>query len=871
MAANRYQWCPCCQFPDCLIERVEVKGRKLESRITFLRLLVPSLFSVIPDPVMVSDDSTSDEDLDQPVVPQVRKVALTTFPRHWDTLPIQLNTATGISHKFSDAFASLHLQAEYWWRKTKPSSDGFKTQWLKHFGLEDDRHELTEYQLVREILWVLLGARSSFIFCVFHHPHKLFANRLSSASRVSLANIAYPTLDSLLILFGRFASLTLLLRTFVQFIENTAASLHPCVVAFGTCLGDYLGEFDQVLQTLETEARGPETFTLTTLYFKLLLWDRRTDILANLVSRLTAGHTSNLQEANIHIRLLNLLYYVANTFGDYSSDISFLDTLNAFFFRTFLPFMYTTVQLLSGCASMLEYSHSLFPNAKDSCAVTDPDFCQRAFIGEPTAINSSVSSNGAQVPEIFHSVLDELLSGLKSLCILTALATGASHSSVLGPIVLKTEDIFLHLTAPVVQPQKSHATNGRIIHKDNHSASVKSWIEPDILSLRQELIDSVRTPVMQETRPERTSFSDFTRNDDHLNLLQKNLKRFIVERSRTLNQHLMRMLLEPSPVHFGSYRSLGTALAAVGAIYLFGTGDRVNDFSRQLFSHIFNSEPWYRDLVGLTLRLRSQFEAHTVPKFLSREISMFTFASISQSDLDGSTTVEQTLRCFNLVHLTYCATWPVNIVLTESNLTTYNSIFTFMLKIKYAKWSLETLRFPQLDYLSSIDPDAYHRMLLLRLNMLYIFTGLHDFLMNRIEALRVKFAQHWRLPGCSPTPASDTGSAVPYGDLPELIQSHNVLLQSLQSVCLLTESSSMLRTEIDNICQMAFTLKALWSPSRSRPLDLAPRLTQLASLFHNHVKFLARLFYGSVRLSNVKRLLPLAETFRLASNFTSRM
>ncbi|OON23575.1 kinase domain protein [Opisthorchis viverrini] len=820
---------------------------------------------------MVSDDSTSEEDLDQPVVSQVRKVALTTFPRHWDTLPIQHVTTTGISHKFSDAFASLHLQAEYWWRKTKPAYDGFKTQWLKHFGLEDDRHELTEYQLVREILWVLLGARSSFIFCVFYHPHKLFANRFSPASRVSLANMAYPTLDSLLILFGRFASLTLLLRTFVQFIENTAASLHPCLVAFGTCLGDYLGEFDQVLQTLETEARGPETFTLTTLYFKLLLWDRRTDILANLVSRLTAGHTSSLQEANVHIRLLNLLYYVANTFGDCSSDVSFLDTLNTFFFRTFLPFMYTTVQLLSGCASMLEYSHSLFPNAKDSCAVTDPDFCQRAFFGEPTAINSLISSNGDQVPEIFHSVLDELLSGLKSLCILTALAAGASQSSVLGPIVLKTEDIFVHLTAPVVQPQKSHATNGRIIHNDDHIASVKSWVEPDILSLRQELIDSVRTPVAQETRPGHTSFSEFTRNNDHLNLLQKNLKRFIVERSRTLNQHLMRMLLEPSPVQFGSHRSLGTALAAVGAVYLFGTGDRVNDFSRQLFSHIFNSEPWYRDLVGLTLRLRSQFETHLVPKFLYREISMFTFASISQSDLGGSTAVEQTLRCFSLVHLTYCTTWPVNIVLTESNLTTYNSIFTFMLKIKYAKWSLETLRFPQLDYLSSIDPDTYHRMLLLRLNMLYIFTGLHDFLMHRIEALRVKFAQHWRLPGCSLTPASDTGSAVPYGDLPELIQSHNVLLHTLQSVCLLTESSSMLRTEIDNICQMAFTLKILWSPSHSRPLDLAPRLTQLASLFHNHVKFLARLFYGSVRLSNVKRLLPLAETFRLASNFTSRI
>ncbi|CAH8562827.1 unnamed protein product [Dicrocoelium dendriticum] len=156
-------------------------------------------------------------------------------------------------------------------------------------------------------------------------------------------------------------------------------------------------------------------------------------------------------------------------------------------------------------------------------------------------------------------------------------------------------------------------------------------------------------------------------------------------------------------------------------------------------------------------------------------------------------------------------------------------------------------------------------MLLLRLHMLFVFTGLHDFLAHRVESLRIRIVQNWGLPDVleSQEPRSDPASS----DLGQLIRDHESTLSDLESICLLTESSSMLRNEINNLCHMSLTFQSLWSQCRSYS-DLLPRLVDLGSAFHNHIKFLAQLLFRAVRISNARRLLPLAETFIIASSFT---
>lgn len=51
------------------------------------------------------------------------------------------------------------------------------------------------------------------------------------------------------------------------------------------------------------------------------------------------------------------------------------------------------------------------------------------------------------------------------------------------------------------------------------------------------------------------------------------------------------------------------------------------------------------------------------------------------------------LEAVNNIKLHYAAGWPINMLLNEEALKKYNKIFRFELKLKWALWTLNTLRF----------------------------------------------------------------------------------------------------------------------------------------------------------------------------------
>lgn len=51
------------------------------------------------------------------------------------------------------------------------------------------------------------------------------------------------------------------------------------------------------------------------------------------------------------------------------------------------------------------------------------------------------------------------------------------------------------------------------------------------------------------------------------------------------------------------------------------------------------------------------------------------------------------LEAVDSINLHYAAGWPINMVLNEETLDKYNKIFKFELKLKWALWTLNTLRF----------------------------------------------------------------------------------------------------------------------------------------------------------------------------------
>ncbi|KAF5397910.1 Gamma-tubulin complex component [Paragonimus heterotremus] len=813
-----------------------------------------------------SASETDDNEVSCAIAPAFSPTVHATYPRHWDNVN-SLNDHPKSTYLLSESHITNCLQPEYWWRRNKATINCFKRKWLMLNNLEDNRNEMTEYQIVREIIWSLLGARSSYVFYTAHHPETLLSIRVAPAGRVSLANLPYTTLDAVLDLFARFISRSLILRTLVQFVTAQTGSLHPCIVAFGMCLNDFLATLDHHLQALQTVSRGPGIFTLTRLYFDLLLWIRRVGIFAGLVMQLTAGHLGSLvTDPTMHIRMLDMLHHVCSTFGDCSNDPSFIELLNTCYFRTFLPYLYSTVYLLSGKASALEYLRCLFVSTDSDITPTDPDFWHMTFVCHMNKDEPPPASiNLALVPRIFYPVLYDLIASLKALCTLIALSSEVTRPELLEEVTAHPEDTFRMLADCWCHTVKEDLST------DDLECALSYRREPtledaDFLTLHRELMDSVRTPEVT-AKPAYSNTDSFVSRTT-VSSLQSNLLQLVRDRCDLLNRHLIKVLLDPDlmPIR----RSLGTGLFAVGAVYLFGVGDRMNDFARQLFHHVHRFRgPWHSDLVGLTLRLRAQFESHSVHDWLASEI--FAFGFVSTSSVPPVSDTAPVLNSFDLVRVDFKAEWPVTILLNTAALDVYNGVFRFLLKIKYVKWSLETLVFSQLNWLFSSDPNSYHRMLLLRFNMLYVFAGLHDFLVHRVEGLRRKFAQHWNLQDTTQIVHKTKSEHPSSGTLSELIRSHVELLSGLESVCLLTDASRMLRTELNVICQMALQLESLWLGPNSKPLDIAEQLPHLTALFHNHVQFLAQLLTRAVRLSNAMRLLSLADTFLLAASSTKQL
>lgn len=53
----------------------------------------------------------------------------------------------------------------------------------------------------------------------------------------------------------------------------------------------------------------------------------------------------------------------------------------------------------------------------------------------------------------------------------------------------------------------------------------------------------------------------------------------------------------------------------------------------------------------------------------------------------------QVVQAVDSITLYYATGWPINIVLNEDILTKYNEIFRFQLKLKWALWTLNNLKF----------------------------------------------------------------------------------------------------------------------------------------------------------------------------------
>ncbi|XP_046839158.1 gamma-tubulin complex component 5-like isoform X2 [Xenia sp. Carnegie-2017] len=164
------------------------------------------------------------------------------------------------------------------------------------------------------------------------------------------------------------------------------------------------------------------------------------------------------------------------------------------------------------------------------------------------------------------------------------------------------------------------------------------------------------------------------------------------------------------------------------------------------------------------------------------------------------------------LELNYKAPWPVNLIVDAASQKIYNEVFLFLLLVKQAKWSLDELRFKDLESESTIldaqfelvnestkglkmDKTLQHQLHIVRFDLMQFVNILHQYMMTRILHSKLEFEDTFN-------------KAV---DLDEIIKAHRDYLNKVLERCLMTRKTEVIKVGVSKILKLAVKFSKLWN------------------------------------------------------------
>uniref|UniRef100_A0A672QNI5 Gamma-tubulin complex component n=1 Tax=Sinocyclocheilus grahami TaxID=75366 RepID=A0A672QNI5_SINGR len=233
------------------------------------------------------------------------------------------------------------------------------------------------------------------------------------------------------------------------------------------------------------------------------------------------------------------------------------------------------------------------------------------------------------------------------------------------------------------------------------------------------------------------------------------------------------------------YRLLGY-LQAMRNYFLLEAGDTMYDFYTAIFDKVLEKESW-QQLAFLNVQLQEAVgQRHPED---SNRLSIFL------ETIDPARK-KQPVNNLDGLTLSYKVPWPVDIVISSECQKIYNQVFLLLLQIKWAKYSLDTLRFSgsQSEESTAKEPinQQIHRMFLLRVKLMHFVNSLHNYIMTRIlHSTGLEF-QH---------------QVQEAKDLDQLIKIHYRYLSTIHDRCLLSKKNVHDEALIESIDKMESDFK----------------------------------------------------------------
>ncbi|KAG8003493.1 Gamma-tubulin complex component 5 [Nibea albiflora] len=240
-------------------------------------------------------------------------------------------------------------------------------------------------------------------------------------------------------------------------------------------------------------------------------------------------------------------------------------------------------------------------------------------------------------------------------------------------------------------------------------------------------------------------------------------------------------------------------LQAMRNYFLLEAGDTMYDFYTAIFDKVQEKESW-QQLSFLNVQLQEAVgQRH--PEDSSR-------LSIFLETIDPARK-KHPVNNLEVLTLSYKVPWPVDIVISSECQKIYNQVFLLLLQIKWAKYSLDTLRFSgftdipkklegalaeDVKVKESINQQI-HRMCLLRVKLMHFVNSLHNYITTRIlHSTGLEF-QH---------------QVQEAKDLDQLIKIHYRYLATIHDRCLLREKVSFVKEAIMKVLNLVLIFSDRW-------------------------------------------------------------
>ncbi|KAM9567504.1 gamma-tubulin complex component 5 isoform 2-T4 [Guaruba guarouba] len=786
--------------------------------------------------IQVDRTPLEDHDPNKKTVPNVSWKVGEPDARSWLEQHVVPQYWTGRAPRFSH---SLHLHsnlAAVWDHHLYTSNPLY---------VPEERTLVTETQVIRETLWLLSGVKKLFIF-------QLNDGKVAVRNDITVTHLTHNCLRSVLEQIAAYGQVVFRLQKFIDEVmghspenimhgtvstpKKTTEAPFRTYQAFMWALYKYFISFKEELTEIEKcIINKDKTVTLSIVIDKLSPRLAQLKVLHKVFSTGVAEVPPDTRNVVRASHLLNTLYKAIleyDSVGEASEQT--VSLLFSLWVETVRPYLQTVDEWIVH-GNLFDPAKEFIIQRNKNVPVNHRDFWYATYtlysVSEKTeneekmSDNASASSGSDQAPSsrqhtmvsFLKPVLKQIIMAGKSMQLLKNLQSKDGSPQQAASRDAERKSLYT-LFLESVQSRLRHGEESVPDIITEQQATKQSLIKMQSIAERHLELDDVHDPLLAinfaRLYLEQSDFHEkFTGGDVCVDRSSESVtcQTFELTLRSCLYPHIDKQYLECCGNLMQTLKKdyrLVEYLQAMRNFFLLEAGDTMYDFYTSIFDKIREKETW-QNVAFLNVQLQEAV-GQRYPEDSAR-------LSISFESVD---TAKKKLPVHTLDGLTlsYKVPWPVDIVISLECQKIYNQVFLLLLQIKWAKYSLDVLRFDELvcaaenpqvkegtslqqgtPPLFSPQPESIkqqiHRMFLLRVKLMHFVNSLHNYIMTRIlHSTGLEF-QH---------------QVEEAKDLDQLIKIHYRYLSTIHDRCLLREKVSFVKEAIMKVLNLVLMFADRW-------------------------------------------------------------